>query len=576
MFCGQILRRKKNKNKNMAKIKETYKNLKRSREIVQVLMRHGLGYVFDLPQVEKYLQIGKRFSSKKRGDEKLEKLTLENRVRLALEELGPTFIKLGQVVSTHPDLVSPELIKELSKLQDSISPIPSEIIKKQIKRELKKPVDELFAVFGEKPIAAASLSQVHKAKLRTGETIAVKVQRPGIVETVENDISILYELVELLETKWFRSVSYSPKEFVDEFAETIRDELDFSLEARNAEKFASNFVNEDSVKIPKVYSEFTSSKILVSEFISGTKISKVPKSKSAKFDKHLIAARGADMALKQIFEDGFFHGDLHPGNVFVQEGNVIALIDFGMVGRIDQDAMNDLADMLMSLTKFDADGIVKSLDRMDIIDADTDTKKIKKEINKLIDKYYGLELHELEVGKILTDVMEVIRKNNIRIPSEFALLFKTLITAEGIARELDPNFNMVEHIKPFVKKLVREKYGPKSVLKEGVGFMEDSLGVLKNLPANVDWFFKSLKRGKLYVGLEHRGLEKMDATIDRASNRLSFSLIISSLIVGSSLIMSIDKGPFFLGYPALGIMGFLFAAILGLGLVISIIRGGRF
>lgn len=559
----------------MTKIKETYKNIKRSREIVKVLIKHGLGYVFDMPQMEKYLELGNKFFPKKE-EAKLEKYTFEERVRLALEELGPTFIKLGQVLSTHPDIASPGLIAELSKLQDKITTLPTEIIKKQIERELKQPVEELFLSFSDKPLAAASLSQVHKAKLKTGEIVAVKVQRPGIAITVEKDIAVLYELVELLESKWFRGVSYSPKEFVDEFTDTIREELDFSLEAKNAEKFARNFEGSATVKIPKVYSDFTTKKILVTEFIDGIKISNYKRFTGEEYDPEIIAASGMDMALKQIFEDGFFHGDLHPGNVFVLPDNVIALIDFGMVGRIDRETMDNLADVLLSLTRFKVDGIVKGMEKLDIIGPDADTKKIRREIDRLVDRYYGLELRELEVGKILTDVMEVIRKNNIRVPSEFSLLFKTLITAEGTARSLDPDFNVVEHIQPYMKKLVKKKYSPDRLLGDGASFVENSLKTISRLPENVDWLFKSLKAGKLYIGLEHRGLEKIDATIDRASNRLSFSLIISSMIIGSSFVMSMDKGPYIFGYSAFGIVGFIFAGVLGLGLVISIIRGGRF
>ena len=557
-------------------MKNTYKNIKRSREIVGVLIKHGLGYVFDQPQMERYLDISNKFFQRKGADKTLEKYTLEQRTRMALEDLGPAFIKLGQVVSTHPDLASPEMIEELSKLQDKISPIPTEIIKSEIESELHRPVEELFASFNEKPLAAASLSQVHKARLKTGEVVAVKVQRPGITATVENDISILYELVGLLESKWAKAASYSPKEFVDEFADTIRAEMDFSLEAKNAEKFAANFKDVPRVKIPEVYRDFTTPKILVTEFIAGVKISKVAKIDGERFDKHLVAASGMDMTLRQIFVDGFFHGDLHPGNIFVMPGNVIALIDFGMVGRLDRETMRSLSDVLMSLTKLNAEGIVKGLERMEIIGVDTDTRKFKKEINRLIDRYYGLELHEMRVGEILTDVMEVIRKNNIRIPSEFALLFKTLITAEGTARGLDPDFDMVAHIQPFVREMVKKKYSPEKILKDSGNFAENAIDVIRKMPDNVDWLFRSLKQGKLFIGLEHHGLEKMDATIDRASNRLSLSLIISAMIVGSSLIMTVDKGPQFFGYSALGIAGFLFAAVLGLGLVVSIIRGGRF
>ncbi|MDD3191069.1 MAG: AarF/UbiB family protein, partial [Candidatus Pacebacteria bacterium] len=462
------------------------------------------------------------------------------------------------------------------KLQDKVRHIPTPIIKKQLEAEFKKPVSELFLSFSERPIATASLSQVHKAVLKTGEIVAVKVRKPEVSEIVEKDIAILYELVNLIEARWISSKKYNPKDFVDEFAITIREELDFSLEARNAEKFAANFKTSKIVKIPKVYGEFTKEDVLVTEFISGIKINQKKKLESENFDKHLVASNGTDMALKQIFEDGFFHGDLHPGNIFVLEGNVVALVDFGMVGRIDRETMDELADVLLSLTKFNTDGIIRGLEKMEIVAADTDTKKIKREISKLIGRYYGLELKNLEIGKILTDVLEIIRKNDIRIPSDFALLFKTLITAEGTARDLDPEFNMVEHIQPFVKKLLSKKYAPREIVGQGVSIAQEVFEGLKNLPRNMDWLFRSIKQGKLFIGLEHRGLDRLDATIDRSSNRVSFSLIISSLIIGSSLIISVDKGPSIFGYPVLGITGFLFATILGVGLVISIIRGGRF
>lgn len=559
----------------MVKVRNTYRNIRRSREIVGVLIKHGLEYFFDRPEVEKYLRIGGPFFQRKKRAGEMEKFTFEQRVRMALEELGPTFIKLGQVASTHPDLVGPELVEELSRLQDKISPISTEVIKKEIEEELGKTIEELFVSFSEKPIAAASLSQVHKAKLKTGEVVAVKVQRPGIVAVVENDISILYELVNLLEDKWFKDASYNPKEFVDEFAQTIRAEMDFTREAHNAQKFAANFRSSTVVKIPHVYEEFTTRKLLVTEFISGIKISRVPHTDENKSDRHAIASNGMDMALQQVFHDGFFHGDLHPGNIFVLEGNVIALIDFGMVGHIDRETMKDLADIFLALTKFRTDGIIRGLEKMDIIGLDSDTKKIRREIDRLISKYYGLDLKDLEIGKILMDVLQVIRENNIRIPSDFALLFKTLITAEGTARDLDPDFNIVEHIQPFMKELIREKYSPKEVLKEGVGVVENSLQTIKKLPDNLDWMFRSLRQGKLYIGLEHRGLEKIDTTIDRASNRIAFSLIISALIIGSSFIMSTNTRPFVFGYPALGVVGFLFAAVLGIWLVVSIIRGGK-
>ena len=559
----------------MLNIKQNYKNLKRTRKILKVATKYGLGYFLDFSKTEGGLNLKKKIFPRKTAKlEKIQRLTLPQRARLACEELGPTFIKLGQVLSIRPDLIPRKFAEEFSKLQDEVPPFSFDEVEKQFKKEFGKPISKLFAEFNKQPIAAASLSQVHKAKLISGETVAVKIQRPNISKIIETDISVLFSLVKFIEKRSISGHLFQPVEIIREFSQTIKKELDFINEGRNIEKFRVNFRESETVHIPKVYWNFTTEKILVMEFIKGTKISKVIGSKNLKFDKKIISNRGADMILKQILIDGFFHGDPHPGNIFIMKNNIIAPIDFGMVGRVEESAMVNMADLLIATISNDADKIVRVLENMDIVDQEMDLKKIKVEISYFIDKYYNVPLKQLEMGRIIEEIMKVMVQHQIKVPSDLVLLTKAIMTIEGVGRELNPDFNMAARAKPFASKLIRRKYSLNNLMKVSGKFAEEFFNFLKTFPDEFSYLIKNLRKGKFSVSFQHKGLEKLILEIDRASNRLSFSMIISALIIGSSFIILSNKGPFILNYPVLGIFGYLTAAILGLWLVISIIRRG--
>ncbi|MCK5724065.1 MAG: AarF/ABC1/UbiB kinase family protein, partial [Gammaproteobacteria bacterium] len=513
----------------MFNIKQNYKNLKRTKEILKVVTKYGLGYFLDFSKVEGGLNLKKKiFPEKVTKLEKIQRLTLPQRTRLACEELGPTFVKLGQILSVRPDLIPREFAEEFSKLQDEVPSFSFEEVEEQFKKEFGKSIKELFIEFDKRPVAAASLSQVHKAKLISGETVAVKIQRPNVEKIVETDISILFSLVEFIERRSISGHLFQPVEIIREFSQTVREELDFVNEGHNIGKFRINFRESETVHIPKVYWKLTTKRILTMEFINGIKISKVINSKDSKFDKKVISNRGADMILKQILVDGFFHGDPHPGNIFIMEDNIIAPIDFGMVGRIEESAMMNMADFLIAAISNDADKVVKILEDMEIVDSEMDLKKIKAEISYFIDKYYNVPLKQLEMGRIIEEIMEIMIQHQIKVPSDLVLLTKALVTVEGVGRELDPDFNMVTRAKPFANKLIRQKYSLSNLFKIGGKFTEEFFNSLKTFPNEFSYLVRNLRKGKLTISFQHKGLEKLILEIDRASNRLSFSMIISA------------------------------------------------
>ncbi|MEA1963067.1 MAG: AarF/ABC1/UbiB kinase family protein [Patescibacteria group bacterium] len=559
----------------MLNLKQNYKNLKRAKEILFTLSKYGLGYFLNLPAVERYFKLGKKFFIKKTEKEAIKRLTLPQRARMACEDLGPTFVKLGQILSTRPDLIPCEFVKEFSKLQDNVQPFDFSEVKEIFKKEFGRPIDELFIEFDESPVASASLSQVHKAKLPGGEAVAVKVQRPKIEERIKSDISILFDLVKFMEKRLINGNIYQPIEIVKEFSKTIKQELDFVSEGRNIDKFRVNFKNSETAYIPKVYWQLTTSRILTMEYIKGVKISDIASSRDSQYDKKIISARGADMILKQIFVDGFFHGDPHPGNIFIIENNVIALLDFGMVGRVEEDTMVNMASLLIAAIGNDTDKIIKALEQMEIVDPEMDIKELKIEIKNFIDKYYGVPLKQLKISAIIEEILEIMIHHQIKMPSDLILLAKSLVTIEGVGRDLDPDFDMVAHTKPFAKQLISKKYSLTNLWDRGSGSLRELFNFFEVFPKDFLWLIRNLRKGELNIGFQHKGLDKLIHEIDRSSNRLSFSMIIAALIIGSSMILGQPIGPFIFGYPAIGIIGYLFASFLGLFLIISILRSGR-
>ncbi len=559
----------------MLNLKQNYKNLKRAKEILFVLSKHGLGYFFNLSAVERYFKLGKKFFIKKTDKGKIKRLTLPQRTRIACEELGPTFVKLGQILSTRPDLISREFIEEFKKLQDNVQSFSFLEVKEIFKKELGRPIDELFIEFNEHPVASASLGQVHKARLPSGEYVAVKIQRPNIEERIKSDISILFDLVKFIEKRLINGYVYQPIEVVKELSKTIKKELDFVSEGRNIDRFRVNFKNSKTVYIPKVYWQLTTSKILIMEYIEGIKVSDIDNSHNIQYDKKLISARGADMMLKQIFIDGFFHGDPHPGNIFIIENNVIVLLDFGMVGRVEEETMTNMANLLIAAIGNDTNKIIKALEQMNIINSEMDIKELKVEIKDFIDRYYGAPLKQLRISTIIEEILAIMIRHQIKMPSDLTLLVKSLVTIEGVGRDLDPDFDMVAHTKPFAKRLISKKYSLINLWNRGSESFKELLNFFEVFPKDFLYLVRNLKNGEFNIGFQHKGLDKLIHEIDRSSNRLSFSMIIAALIIGSSMILGQQIGPSIFGYSVIGIIGYLFASFLGLFLIISILRSGR-
>jgi ubiquinone biosynthesis protein len=543
-------------------------NVARLREIVGVVSKYGFDIVLKRAGLYSYIPFKRRLFP-----EEIEGLTTPEKVRLILEELGATYIKLGQILSTRPDLIPKEYIDELSKLQDEALPLSFDEVKGVVEQELGKSLEEVFAYFERKPIASASLAQVHRAKLKSGESVVVKVQRPNIAKTIESDISLLYQLASLVEARVREARRYNLVGIVNEFAKTIRRELDFMREGRNAERFAKNFSDIDYIKIPKIYWEYTTKRVLCMEYIEGVKISKVEELKNRGYDLELLAERLAQAFMKQFFVDGLFQADPHPGNLLVLEGERIAMVDFGMVARIESELRDKLADLAIALVDKDVERVVEQLLRIGVVTPESDLSEFRSDIEDLILEYYDTKLSQVNVAALLNEMLEIALKHRVMMPPNFAFLIKSMVTIEGVARTLNPEFNFTIAAKPFVKEMIRQRLAPRRLARDFIRELSSLVQALRRIPTATEAVLRRAEEGKLT--LQHRGFSELIYELEVMSNRISFALITSAIVVGSALIMQTDKGPSFLGYPVFGILGFLFASVLGTVLLLSILRSGR-
>ena len=548
------------------------RSLKRYRQIISVLLKYGFGQVLHQMNIFARLRMGKIAQKKAAG---LERMTYAQRIRLALEELGPTFVKLGQILSMRPFLIPLDLVLELTKLQDEVAPFPFPQVKDIVETELKASLDEFFSSFETIPMASASLSQVHKAVTRDGEIVVVKVQRPGIKEVIEADLEILRDLVNLLERYVPETKQFDPSGIREELQKSIRREIDFNNEARNIEVFRENFKEEKSVFVPQVFWNLSTSKVLTMEFIDGVKISDLEELEKRGIDKKELARIGGQMVFKQIFEDGFFHADPHPGNLFALEGNVIAPVDFGMMGRLSETSMDELADILISVVSWHPAGVVKVYQDMEVVGEDVNPRALEADLADFLYKYHKIPLSRLDMKTLINEAFEIIHRYHIHIQSELMLFSKALITYEEVAKMLDPEYDLVTQAVPYVKKLAYRKFKPKALLKDLFTTSIDLRDLLTSLPFELKRIVKNMAKGRITLTFQHKGLDRLILEIDRASNRLSFALIIAAIIVGSSLIMRMDTKYTLFGYSLIGILGYIFAGVLGIWLVIAILRSGK-
>lgn len=540
---------------------------------MRVLSAYGFDHVLEMLGLADMVARSKRLLHREKAD--IIRLSAAERLRLALEELGPTFIKLGQLLSTRPDIIPQPFIHEFEKLQDSVPCFSFDELRMQIERELAAPVATFFADIDPVPLAAASIAQVHRARLTTGEEVVIKVRRPGVVDVVESDISALMGLAHLAERHVSGSELYDPVGVVREFSRTIRREMDFTREGHTIEKIRENFAETAWLHFPQVYWKQTSRGVLTLEYVDGIKVSDLDALNRAALDRKLIARRGAEAFLEMVLTHGFFHGDPHPGNVLILANNTICLLDYGIVGRLDEDLKSFISDILLAIVNRDMDGVVSQLLFAGDISDNLNVRALKRDLSTFIDSYYEIPLHDIEVGGMLLEFIEIVTLYNIRIQPDLMLLIKVLVIIEGMGRSLDPDFNMIEHLRPFLEKAWRQKYSPRRISRDINSIVLSYLNLARDLPRDLKEIVNRINRNKFKIDLEHRGLDKFTTDFDRSTNRLSSSLILAALIIGSSIIMQTSRGPQLLGFPVLAFLGYTVAGVIGLWLVYAIIRSGR-
>ncbi len=547
----------------------TYRRLTRYRQVTFTLARYGYGDIADRIGFRSLLKRGLK------GKAKPAVSPTPQRIRTALIELGPTFVKLGQLLSTRPDILPEGYIRELEKLQDEVDPFPFSQVRAVLHEELKGDPEDVFEEFEHIPFASGSIAQVHKARTHTGSVVAVKVQRPGIPRLIETDLHILADLARLIEKHIPELRWLQPGELVEQFARTIRRELDFLAEAQSIERFRRNFKDDPTRYIPAVHWPYTSLRVLTTDWVDGVKVTNLADLEARGFDRREVARNGARAILKEVFEHRLFHADPHPGNFFVIGNNAIATVDFGIVGRLDDETADQIGLLLSSVLDRDADTVLQVFRNLNLLHEDVDEGLLRFDIEEFIDRYHGLPLQRLNMQTVIGSLLQMVRRHRIILPMNLALLGRMLTVASGVGQALDPEFSIVDEASPFVRSFLIGRMDPRKSARKLLKTWRQYRDLLRELPSHVEDIAAKLKKGELLVSLHHEGLTRLILEIDRSSNRLAFAMIVAALIIGSSLIVRLRQGPEVLGIPALGLAGYLIAGLLGLWLVIAILRSGR-
>ncbi len=545
------------------------RDLGRVHQIAAVLVRYGFGGLVQRIGMASALErAGKALHW--REPEDLARLEPPARVRRVLEELGPTFVKLGQILATRGDLFPPEWIVEFGKLQDAAPALPFEALREQLVEDLGEAPEAVFAELDPLPLAAASLAQVHRARLADGTAVVLKVRRPGIRPVIEADLRLLDRLAEIIEKEMPELARYRPREVIRQFAHSLRRELDFSAEGRNAERIAVLFADTPEIVVPRIHWQWTGERLNVQDFIDG-----IPGRQAAAlpegFDRRLLARQGADAVLRMILEAGFFHADPHQGNVFYLPGNRIAFIDFGMVGRLPEARRFEVATLMHGLVDQDARKVADVL--LDwSADSNGDAEALRSEIEAFVDDYHGVALKKLDLGALLADVVAILREHGLALPPDLALMIKAFITLEGMGRQLDPDFDIAGEAAPFLREVLLAHLAPRAIARRGWEALLGGVQMLAGLPQDLGRLLRAARRGKLQLEVDVPALKSFGDRLDRAASRLTMAIVTAALIVGSSIVMTVDRGG---GVATLGLLGFVGAVLCGLWVLLSVWRGGR-
>lgn len=548
--------------------------ISRARHIAEVLIRNGLGFLAESTGLVRFIPRWRARTVE--ADAGTVGLSVPQRVRRTLEELGPTYIKLGQILSTRSDILPPAYVMELSKLLDAAPPVALEEITSTIERELGGPLRQWYASFDPEPIASASIGQVHRAKLPDGTEVVVKVQRPEVERTVQADLDLLMTQAHFLEASSATLRGYRLLDIVEEFSQYLRDELDYRIEGRNADRLRSIIVDED-VLIPQVYWDLTTRRVLTLTDLKGLKLTEMDRLRARGYDLSDIARRIVQIYLRQVFLHGVFHADPHPANILVCDGK-IGLVDLGAVGYLTPRMKEDLGALLFALLQQRADDMVHVITRMGAMGPDSDRDALRRDAQRLIVRYYGTSLESVPVAQFLADVMEVAFKHHVRLPADLALLARTVVVLEGVALSLDPSLVLTTFLEPFIVQLVRERVSIKRVLLETANTLRELEALLHVLPRRVDILSEQLVRGDMTVGVDVHRLDEALRKLDAIANRLSFSVVVAAIIVGSALILlgGQDAAIFRLPFTQIALpipqIGFVMAGLLGAWLLFSIVR----
>ena len=534
--------------------KRVFEEAKRLEKIVLILTKFGFGYLID-----------ERLKLKKTN------LKPERRLLLTLEKLGPTFIKLGQMLSVRPDLIPAKYVKELGKLQDQVPSFPYEQAKEIIENQLKKPLNEIFSRFDKKPIASASIAQAHKAKLKDGSLVIIKVQRPNIKEILFEDIELMKHLAKILERHSERLRKYKPTRIIEEFESWTKKEIDFKKEAENAKLFYKNFKDSATVKIPKVYDKLTTNKVITLEFMDGIELHKISKLKKAKYPIKKAIINGFNAILTQIFEHGFFHGDPHPSNILVLKDGSIVFVDFGIVGRFSNRLKKHCIDLFMGIIEDDVDLIYDALIKIGIKSSNLDEKDFKSKIEDIISKLNGAKIKDIKISKTLEDVLNLALDYEFKMPLSFVLFGKAIITLEGLALEYDPNFVIVDNARPFLERLIKKNYNFNIMKEDFMKTLRKYNKFFKKLPDRTERALKTLEEGRVKVDIEDTDVKRLSLEIDRSSNRIAYGMIIAALIVAGALVINVNMAKLF-GVPILSLLLFVAAGIVTLILIKSVLN----
>ncbi|OEH54438.1 ABC transporter [Oceanobacillus sp. E9] len=551
--------------------------MQRYREIVVAFSRNGFGYFVRELGLHKITSLPKRLYEQ--GDKEVHNKTTGERIRLFLEELGPTFIKLGQIASTRQDLIPKNIIEELEKLQDQVAPFSFSDVQEIIGRELQEPINAVFKSFDEHPIAAASIGQVHYGVLQSGQEVAVKIQRPNLEEKVHTDLEILMSIAKLAESRLEWAKKYQLSAIIKEFSNSLIAELDYTLEGRNAHRIAQQFKKHEDVVVPDVYWNLTTEKVLTMEYIKGIKLDENKKLVREGYNPQLIAEKLIQKQFQQILIDGFFHADPHPGNVMILPNHKILFMDFGMVGRLTSSMKDHLSSLIVAIMRQNTKSIIKAIYRMGIVSENVDADYMYADIDDLRDKYYDIPFSQVSIGEAINDLFRVATTHGIRIPTDLSLVGKSLLTLEGTVERLDPDISIVKIAEPFGKRLLKEKYQPKKVADEVYQQAEDYKDLIMDFPDHINHLYKVIRRGKLPLEISVSRVEAFLRKLDRISNRLSFSIVLLAfsiimvgLIIGSALA---GESSYLWSLPVIEI-GFVVAIGMFLWLLYSIFRSGRF